>query len=123
MEMYNQVDVMTVFYFLVLIIIIRFIVIKIILAIMMHFFKLVNDKIVQEQTNKMIMSGGKKVKSSAITSLIFGYSTLMNGICDIICCRCGGGKNSYQKLEPEKNPFTGGFTEWKIGRATCRERV
>lgn len=121
MEMYNQVDVMTVFYFLVLIIIIRFIVIKIILAIMMHFFKLVNDKIVQEQTNKMIMSGGKKVKSSAITSLIFGYSTLMNGICDIICCRCGGGKNSYQKLEPEKNPFTGGFTEWKIKKVDCPE--
>ena len=120
-EMYSQVDVMTVFYFLVLIIIIRFIVIKIILAIMMHFFKLANDKIVQEQMNKMILSGGKKVKSTPISNLILGYSTLMNGICDIICCRCGGGKNSYQKLEPEKNPFIGGFTEWKIKTIDCPE--
>lgn len=119
LEMFDQVEVMTVFYFLFLIIIIRFIVIKIILAIMMHFFKIATDELNQNRFLPFHIHK-KKVSSTGMTTLIFTYSTIMNGLCDIICCKCGSNKQ-YMRLDPEINKFFGGFTEWKIQQIDCPE--
>lgn len=118
LEMFEEAEVMTVFYFLLLIIIIRFIVIKIILAIMMHFFKIATDELNQNRFRPFHVH--KEVPSTGLTTLFFTYSTIMNGLCDIVCFKCGS-NNQNKEQEPKADKFFGGFTKWKIQQIDCPE--
>jgi hypothetical protein len=113
--MFDKVNVMTVFYFLFLVVIIRFIVIKIILAILMHFFKIASDEYQQKKFSK-IHKSGRVIKRKPFINMIYKYSEFVNFMCDLVCCRCA-----------EKQPKIGdvnanGFLKWKINEVDCPER-
>ena len=112
--MFDKVNVMTVFYFLFLVVIIRFIVIKIILAILMHFFKIASDEYEQKKFSK-IHKSGRIIKRKPFINMIYKYSEFVNFMCDLLCCRC-----------VEKKPKTGNvnedaFVKWKLNRIDCPE--
>ena len=112
--MFNKVNVMTVFYFLFLVVIIRFIVIKIILAILMHFFKIASDEYEQKKFIK-IHKSGRIIKRKPFINMVYKYSEFVNFMCDLLCCRCAERKPQTGEIKAD------GFLKWKIDTIDCPE--
>ena len=119
--MYEQASVMTVFYFLFLVVVIRFVVIKIILAILLYFYKIANNEYKLKKTNGLGSDYSLGISPTMLSSVIHGYSSLMNGICNVFCCICSGNHKEYKAVPLEQNKFRGGFTEWKTSLVDCPE--
>lgn len=90
--MYNENQGITIIYFLTIILFVKFIVIKILLAIIVHFFKISLDSYNSKMKDMALnMLYSKKVIKQDIIVIGLGYfKILINILCDALCCEWRG---------------------------------
>ena len=101
MRMWNKKKVMTVFYFFFILIIMRLIIIKIVLAIMLHYFKIAYQNY---ENTKLDINIQEKIKEEkkvekGLNFLVKMYSIIFHKIFDCLCCVK---KTKYNKLNEKK---------------------
>ena len=101
-RMYNEWGGMTICYFIILIIIVRFIIIKIILAILMHNYGIANKEYLKKISfNYLDNKNLNKIRQRPITKFICWYIQIINKFINIITCN----KNEVVKYYDEKNNY------------------
>ena len=87
-RIYNEWGVMTICYFIILIVIVRFIIIKIILAILIHNYGISNNEYLKKISFKDLENKSlNEIKQRPITKFIYWYIQIINTCINIITCK------------------------------------
>ncbi len=126
-QMYQNYGAMTICYFIILIVIVRFIILKIILAILLHYFHIANNEYLKIiSLDNLDNKNLSEIKQRPLTKFIYWYSHFINGIFNFFICKKiyikDKNKKDYIISNEKYESFNCKFSEEKI-KILCPEML